>query len=136
MLSKEEKKAINNMKIFARVHQDMSVVTAKDMDIVLKLVEKQQKEIERLNNRNKKLDRENQKLFEDFIENYIFKQEIRKKIEELNIKIADNDKTINECRKITGKNRGEKECIISRCRIKNVGYHETIKILQELLGGE
>ena len=39
MLSKEEKKAINNMKIFARVHQDMSVVTAKDMDIVLKLVE-------------------------------------------------------------------------------------------------
>lgn len=136
MLSKEEKKAINNMKIFARVHQDMSVVTAKDMDIVLKLVEKQQKEIERLNNRNKKLDRENQKLFEDFIENYIFKQEIRKKIEELNIKIADNDKTINECRKITGKNRGEKECIISRCRIKNVGYHETIKILQELLEGE
>lgn len=133
MLSEEEKKAINNMKIFARVHQDMSVVTAKDMDIVLKLVEKQQKEIERLNNRNKKLDRENQKLFEDFIENYIFKQEIRKKIEELNIKIADNDKTINECRKITGKNRGEKECIISRCRIKNVGYHETIKILQELL---
>ena len=46
MLSKEEKKAINNMKIFARVHQDMSVVTAKDMDIVLKLVEKQQKESE------------------------------------------------------------------------------------------
>lgn len=136
MLSEKEKQAINNMKIFARVHQDMSVVTAKDMDIVLKLVEKQQKEIERLNNRNKKLDRENQKLFEDFIENYIFKQEIRKKIEELNIKIADNDKTINECRKITGKNRGEKECIISRCRIKNVGYHETIKILQELLEGE
>lgn len=40
MLSEEEK-AINNMKIFARIHQDM--------DIVLKLVEKQQKEIEKKN---------------------------------------------------------------------------------------
>lgn len=113
-----------------------SVRMLREVQSLRRKLEKLQKEIERLNNRNKKLDRENQKLFEDFIENYIFKQEIRKKIEELNIKIADNDKTINECRKITGKNRGEKECIISRCRIKNVGYHETIKILQELLEGE
>lgn len=167
MSSKEEKKAIDKMNKFARVSEDMTVITAKEMDIVLKLVENYKKENELVKkqlkiqceiadernqllvenkklkdtlnnqyNRNKRLDKENQKLFEDFIENYIFKQEIRKKIEELNIKIADNDKTINECRKITGKNRGEKECIISRCRIKNVGYHETIKILQELLEGE
>lgn len=60
MLSKEEKKAINNMKIFARVHQDMTVVTAKEMDIVLKLVEKLQKEAD----------------------NYIPKEKIREKIEE------------------------------------------------------
>lgn len=43
-MSEEEKKAINNMKIFARVHQDMTVVTAEEMDIVLKLVERLQKE--------------------------------------------------------------------------------------------
>lgn len=47
-MSEEEKKAINNMKIFARVHQDMTVVTAEEMNIVLKLVEKLQKENEDL----------------------------------------------------------------------------------------
>ena len=33
-MNKEEKKAIKNMKIFARSHENMSVVTAKEMDIV------------------------------------------------------------------------------------------------------
>lgn len=47
-MSEEEKRAINNMKLFARVHEDMTVVTAEDMNIVLKLVEKQQEEIKRL----------------------------------------------------------------------------------------
>lgn len=52
MLSKEEKKAINNMKIFARVHQDMSVVTAKEIDVVLELVEKLKKENKELKSDN------------------------------------------------------------------------------------
>ena len=43
-MNDEEKKAIKNMKIFARVHQDMTIVTAEDMDVVLNLVEKLQKE--------------------------------------------------------------------------------------------
>lgn len=55
MLNEEEKKAINNMKIFARVHQDMTVVTAKEMDIVLKLVEKQQKLLEQKDNKINKV---------------------------------------------------------------------------------
>lgn len=49
-MNEEEKKAINNMKIFARVHQDMTVVTAEEMNIVLKLIEKLQKENEELKN--------------------------------------------------------------------------------------
>lgn len=52
MSSKEEKKAINNMKIFARVHQDMSVVTAKEIDVVLELVEKLKKENKELKSDN------------------------------------------------------------------------------------
>lgn len=55
MLNEEEKKAINNMKIFARVHQDMTVVTAKEMDIVLKLVEKKQKLLEQKDNKINKV---------------------------------------------------------------------------------
>lgn len=54
MLSDEEKKAINNMKVFARVHQDMTVVTANEIDIVLNLIEKQQKEIEEAKQKEKK----------------------------------------------------------------------------------
>lgn len=64
MLSKEEKKAINNMKIFARVHQDMSVVTAKEMDIVLRLVEKLQKENKELRKGQKSL-MQNRKKWKD-----------------------------------------------------------------------
>ena len=46
-MSEEEKRAINNMKLFARVHQDMTVVTAEERDIVLKLVERLQRENEK-----------------------------------------------------------------------------------------
>lgn len=49
-MNEEEKKAINNMKIFARVHQDMTDVTAEEMNIALKLIEKLQKENEKLKN--------------------------------------------------------------------------------------
>ena len=48
MLSDEEKISLNRMKLFAR-SSDLSVVTAKDMNIVVTLVEKQSKEIERTN---------------------------------------------------------------------------------------
>lgn len=51
-MTDEEKQAINNMKLFARVHQDITVVTANEMDIVLNLIEKQQKEIEELKELN------------------------------------------------------------------------------------
>lgn len=43
----EEIISLNRMKLFAR-SSDLSVVTAKDMNIVVNLVEKQQKEIEEL----------------------------------------------------------------------------------------
>lgn len=47
MLSDEEILSLNRMKLFAR-SSDLSVVTAKDMDIVVTLVEKHSKEIEEL----------------------------------------------------------------------------------------
>lgn len=47
-MNEEEKKAINNMEKFARVHQDMTAVSAYEMDIVLNLIEKLQKENETL----------------------------------------------------------------------------------------
>ena len=49
MLRDEEKISLNRMKLFAR-SSDLSVVTAKDMNIVVTLVEKQSKEIEELKN--------------------------------------------------------------------------------------
>ena len=51
MLSDEEIISLNRMKLFAR-SSDLSVVTAKDMDIVVTLVEKQSKEIEELKQEN------------------------------------------------------------------------------------
>ena len=52
-MNKEEKKAIKNMKVFARSHEDMTGVTAKEINKALKLIEKQQKEIEELEAKNK-----------------------------------------------------------------------------------
>ena len=49
------------------------------------LIEKQQKEIERLYKDNYRLDIENQKLFEDIIENYISKEAIKEKMKQLEI---------------------------------------------------
>lgn len=47
-MSDEEIISLNRMKLFAR-SSDLSVVTAKDMEIVVNLIETQQKEIEELN---------------------------------------------------------------------------------------
>jgi len=44
-MNNEEKVSINRMKLFAR-SSDLSIVTAKDMEIVVNLIEKQAKEIE------------------------------------------------------------------------------------------
>ena len=83
MLSDEEKKALKNMKIFARVHQDMTIVTAKEMDTVVTLVEKQQKEIEKL--KTFKIEDENIYLqFGEITEKKRWKDKIKAKIEELN----------------------------------------------------
>ena len=56
ILSEKEKKALKNMRIFARVHEDMTIVTAEDMNVVLNIIEKQQKEIEELKEKNKILE--------------------------------------------------------------------------------
>ena len=91
MLSEEEKQAIDKMNKFARVHQDISDVSAKDKDIVLKFVEKLQKEITRL--QNKLLDKiEGTKIIKEetteyIKENYISKDKIRKLIKEKQDKI-------------------------------------------------
>lgn len=92
ILSYEEKKAINNMKLFARVHQDMTVVTANEMNIVLNVIEKQQKEIEELKEKIKtfKIEDENIYLqFGEIIEKKRWKDKIKAKIEEI-------DKVLNE----------------------------------------
>ena len=86
MLSIEEKKALENMRIFARVHPDMAFVTAKEMDIVVTLVEKQQKEIEELKEKLKtfKIEDENIYLqFGEITEKKRWKDKIKAKIEEL-----------------------------------------------------
>lgn len=86
MLSYEEKEALKNMKIFARVHPDMTIVTAKEMDIVVTLVEKQQKEIEKLKEKIINFTIEDEKIFLQFgeiIEKKRWKNKIKSKIEEL-----------------------------------------------------
>lgn len=96
-MCEEEKRAINNMKLFARVHQDMTVVTAEEMDIVLKLVEKLQRENEELRLEEKRRiigrygDTEIHKVINKVLaDDYVSKQKVKEKIEELK-EIADED---------------------------------------------
>lgn len=88
----EEEKAINNMKMFARVRQDMTIVTAKDMDIVLNLIEKLQEENEEylnaINISNKEKEdwikayqEEKDKQFELLRENQLAKEALKKQCE-------------------------------------------------------
>ena len=86
MLSIEEKKALENMRIFARVHPDMAFVTAKEMDIVVTLVEKQQKEIEELKEKIKTFKIEDENIYLQFgkiTEKKRWKDKIKAKKEEL-----------------------------------------------------
>lgn len=83
-MTEEEKKAIKNMKKFARYKDSMSAVSASEMNIILNLVEKLQKE-------NRKLKQEQAKRSWIHVKEngevepllYISKDKIRKKIEEL-----------------------------------------------------
>lgn len=78
MLSDEEIISLNRMKLFAR-SSDLSIVNAKDMNIVVTLVENQQKEIEELKEKNKNLNW----YFENQKDNFVHKDKIKAKIEEV-----------------------------------------------------
>lgn len=80
-MNKEERKAIEDMNRFAN-GDDMSSVTAKEMQTILNLIEKLQKENEEY---SKQIDL-------DYVnDNYIAKQKIKDKMEQLNkeMKISD-----------------------------------------------
>lgn len=48
MINKEIEKALKSMRIFARVHQDMTTVTAEDMEIVLQYIEQLENKVKEL----------------------------------------------------------------------------------------
>ena len=87
--SEEEKKAIEYLKenSLVRLNKNNKIIAYGNSYkyYILKLLEKQQNEIERLYKDNYRLDRENQKLFEDIIENYISKEAIKEKMKQLKI---------------------------------------------------
>lgn len=88
--TEEEKKAIKEIENFIFEVRNFGI-TSKDSlyvkysEFLLKLVEKQQKEIERLLKDNYRLDRENQLKFEKAVDtsDYVSKNEIREKIKDL-----------------------------------------------------
>lgn len=67
--SEEEKKAISDLKLFEYKYT-LKNNDDKKIETILNLIDKQQKEL-------KRLDRENQHLFEDLFENYIPKEAIK-----------------------------------------------------------
>lgn len=77
--SEEEKKAIEDLKL--QIKQDEQELPYSEES--LKYKKALLNLMDRLKRDNKKLDIENQKLFEDTIENYISKDVIREKIKEL-----------------------------------------------------
>ena len=79
-MSDEEIISLNRMKLFAR-SSDLSVVTAKDMEIVVNLVETQQKEIEELKEKNNNLANIKIAEWQDALTNAISKDKIREIIE-------------------------------------------------------
>lgn len=99
-MSEEEKRAINNMKLFAKVHQDMTVVTAEEMNIVLKLVERLQRENEELRDKYATFI----KMSSEVIANSIPIQKAKDKVEELkeqyNVRELDFIKTTQDIRNI------------------------------------
>lgn len=85
-MNEEEKKAIEDMNRFAN-GIDMSCVTARQMQIILNLVEKLQKENKELRESNKKLYEIGQEMCKQdkyTRENYISVQKVKNKIKKLN----------------------------------------------------
>ena len=79
--TEEEKEAIEVAKeIVDKKYGSIMVFEIRDMEKILNLLDKQQKEINKLNNENKKI-----KYFSNnlFIDDYISKEAIREKIKEL-----------------------------------------------------
>ena len=110
-MSKKEKKAVETLKDLASTiyYGDMNFIESDDLKIILKLIEKQQKEIEELKKDNNHQWEERCRLTFDIEKNFISKDKIREKIKELeNVSCA--------------------ECIESA--------EEDIKLLQELLEEE
>ena len=88
--TEEEKKAFETLEYFEPDDLVECSIYLKSIKTIKKLIEKQQNEIERLYKDNYRLDIENQKLFEDTIENYISKEEIREKIENITKNVIQN----------------------------------------------
>lgn len=102
-MTDEEKKAIKKIDIIVKecelkfktlgyecdLYDEDEPIPVNEYRTLLNLIEKQQKEIDRLDKDNKKLDREKQKLFEDIfkniVENYVPKEAIREKMKQLEI---------------------------------------------------
>lgn len=107
---------------------------ANALEIVLKLLEKQHKEIEIQKSEVKLKQMVIDELVENETKNLIPKDAVREKIEELNKLIVENDKIIVECRKTIMENQLEKKCKIAKARMDNVMYYGMISYLKELLG--
>lgn len=92
-MTNEEKRALKAMDRFAN-SEDLSCVTAKEMRIILNLIENLQKENEELRENNKKLYEIGQEMCKQdkyTSENYIPIQKIKDNIEELNKEIKNCD---------------------------------------------
>lgn len=66
-MNEKEKKAIKSMKRFVECRQDMATVTASEMKTVLNLLEKKDRTIQQLKDKNRTLNRQAQQYFEQGI---------------------------------------------------------------------
>lgn len=136
--TEEEKKAIEFFEKRQKYMGDYRGPLEENTDIVLNLIDKQQKEIDIL----EKESISKEKAYTDCYCEYksykqfesISKEAIREKIEELYKLIIENDKLIVECRKTIMENQPEKKIKIAKARMDNVMYYEMINYLKELLG--
>ena len=119
--TEEEKEAIEVAKeIVDKKYGSIMVFEIRDMEKILNLLDKQQKEINKLNNENKKI-----KYFSNnlFIDDYISKEAIREKIKEL----SEEDRTYTD--ELSEPDSNFKIIDKNLKRIKN-----QTDILKELLG--
>lgn len=110
--TEEEKEAIEVAKeIVDKKYGSIMVFEIRDMEKILNLLDKQQKEIERLYKDNFRLDRENQLKFERAVDtsDYVPKEAIREKIKEIEengywdfLEERDCEKTINILKELLG----------------------------------